>query len=158
MPRLISFAVGTPGEYDWQAIKAASPEEAFIEWAYEHWGDEEITYDPEFVKRVPEWDDLETVEPVDWVSAGFGHYCTRCGYETDRDSGGRIVGREVICEECLTTSDRAICEPDRLAEDLADEIAHDGADEVREWLEECGHWEAVQGDVWDRAISLAEAK
>lgn len=158
-PRLIYFAVGTPGEDGWQAIKAATPEEAFAEWASEYlYDEEEITYDPECVMRVPEWDDLETVEPADWFRAGFGHYCTRCDYETDWECGGRIVGREVVCEDCLTTSDRAICEPDRLAEDLADKIAHDGADEVREWLEECGHWEAIQGDVWDRAIALAEAK
>jgi len=156
-PDLMAFAVGTPGEYDWQAIFARTPEEAFREWACDRdWGDEPAVFDEEYVQRVEAWDGLRRVAPANWFDAGLGHCCERCGYETHPDFGGKIVAGEVVCEDCLTIVDRAACDPDDVVEDLANRIADEGGAEVRTWCEEHGCWDAV-APLWPRAVAMAEA-
>jgi hypothetical protein len=154
---LMAYAVGTPGEYDWQAIKAFSPEEAFREWVISRWGDDKDApaFDPEYVTRVEKWDGIKAVSPADWFDADFGHCCERCGYETHPDMGGRVVAGDVVCEECLTISDRALVDPDDVVEDLANRIADDGAASVRDDLVARGEWQSV-ADLWPRAVAASE--
>lgn len=156
-PDLVAYYVGTPGEFDGEAIFAASPQEAFKEWVFSKWGDEEDhPFNEEFVNREPRWDRLKKVTPADWIRVGLGHVCDRCGYETCADQGARAVGTEAVCEECLTIADRVAIEPDDLVDDLANRIADESREEVEEWLIRGGGWAAVQGDIWDRACAAAE--
>jgi len=151
-PDLLAFAVGTPGEFDWQAIHARTAEDAFREWAFSRWGDDEDApeFDPEFVMRVEKWDTLESIRPADWLAVDLGHCCERCGYETHHDAGARIVAGEVVCEECLTLADRVAIDPDDVVEDLANRIADEGEADVRDWLER--QKASVPDDLWQRAV------
>lgn len=156
-PALLAYAVGTPGEYDWQAIFARSPEDAFQEWVWSYHGDDDDApkFDPDFVYRVSAWDGKASISPADWLNADMGHCCERCSYETDSDSGGRVVAGEVVCEECLTIGDRCECDPDDVVEDLADRIASKGEEEVKAWLVRCGWGDEVPDDIWQRAVAAA---
>lgn len=156
-PSTVAYAVGTPGEYDWQAIRAFSPEDAFREWAISKWGADEDApaFDPEYVTRVDQWDELSTVNPGDWLDAGLGHICERCGYETHPETGGRSVAGEVVCEECLTIPDRVIVDPQDVVEDLGNRIADEGTDDVREWLKRRGWWSKLPDDLWQKSIAFA---
>lgn len=150
------WAVGTPGEFDWQAIRAPNAEKAFQIWAQETaWNDEEeIEFDPEYVTRVEQWDDLNTVRPVDWLDADMGHCCTRCGYETHPDSGARAVGEEVVCEDCFTFADLMAKGGEDAIDELANKIADEGEDEARENLISSGNWQHVSDDLWQSAVAI----
>lgn len=157
---LMAFTVGTPGEFDWQWIVARSPQEAFREWLAERCLDDEDApeFDPEYVTRVPDWDGRTNVTAGDWLRAGLGHCCSRCGYETDADQGARAVGPDAVCEDCLTLADIAATDPAQAAEDLADRIADEGAETVEASLRAKGQWQAVEGDIWAKALAtLKEA-
>jgi hypothetical protein len=153
------WAVGTPGEYDWHAFPARTAEEAFRKWRdYVAEDDEdEHTFDPEFVQRVTQWDGKKPNElgPADWFAANMGHCCERCGYETSPDQCGRVINGEVVCEECLTITDRAIDDPDALVEDLANRICDQGEDDARAMIEKEGGWLAVKDDIWPKALVIA---
>lgn len=73
------------------------------------------------------WDDLDR-EPTagDWLTAGMGHTCSRCGEETSVDCGGKNVAGVAVCEDCMKLPDWEIVDPERAAEmkaDMADEEA-----------------------------------
>lgn len=160
MPELFAYAVGTPGEFDWQAIWARTPEEAFREWftgrhGYDPDDPDALTYDPEYVERVEKWDGLETVSGADWFAAGKGYCCERCGYETYADIGGRVVAGEVVCETCLTFADRIAVDPDDVVEDLANRIADEGESETRAWLDL--QKIAIPDELWLRAVAEAQS-
>lgn len=156
---LTAFTVGTPGEFDWQWIVARSPQEAFREWLAERCLDDEDApeFDPDFVNRVPAWDGKTDVSDGDWLRAGLGHCCSRCGYEAYADNGGRAVGPDAVCEDCLTLADIAAIDPAQAVEDLADRIADEGAETVEVALRAKGQWEAVEGAIWAKALDLARA-
>ncbi|MCO5080905.1 MAG: hypothetical protein M9955_04515 [Rhizobiaceae bacterium] len=155
-PDMLAYAVGTPGEWDWQAIRASSPEEAFREWVWSRWGDDEDApvFDPDFVERVEQWDSLTRISPADWLDIGLGHHCERCGYETHRDAGARVVAGEVVCEECLTFADRVAIDPDDVVEDIANRIADEGEAETRDWLER--QKASIPEELWQRAVREAQ--
>lgn len=150
------WAVGTPGEFDWQAIRASTPEKAFKIWVEDHaWdAEDEVEFDPEYVTRVQAWDELKTVRPADWLDADMGHCCTRCGYETHRDSGARAVGEEVVCEDCFTFADLMSEGDDNAIDELANKIADEGEDEARENLISSGNWQHVPDDLWQAAVAI----
>lgn len=156
-PALKAFAVGTPGEYDWQSFFARSAEEAFEDWCRERFdeGYEAPDFDPDYVLRVEAWDgrDLDTIAPADWIAVGMGYCCERCGYETHPDCGCRVVAGEVVCDECLTTADRVIADPDDFVDDLVNRLCGDEEAEVRAWLEAEGCWATVKDDLWPRALA-----
>lgn len=159
-PDLLAFAVGTPGEFNWQPILAGTPQEAFEIWAREqYWGDDGAPFDEENVNRVPSWDgkDVESITPADWIRAGMGHTCGRCSVETDPDSAC-VVGDDVVCHDCMTIVDWIAADADDALDTLANDIANDGADSVRELLELRGHWPAVEASgLWPRAMALQES-
>lgn len=113
------------------------------------------TLHPEWVTRMPEWDGRspDSVSPADWLNVNLGHSCERCGSETHRNTGGRVVAGDVVCEECLSFSDRVAIEPDDVVDDLANRLADEGEDDVRRWLEAQGNWGAVKDDLWPRALA-----
>lgn len=116
---LLSYSVGTPGEWDWQAFKATSPEAAMQQWLESNClgvcenaetkapvqGCEcfaclkrvEIT-----ANRQPEWDGKD-VSPGDdlWLASGLGCTCPRCDGETFLDSGREVDG-EFLCDGCAS--------------------------------------------------------
>ncbi|MCW5711327.1 hypothetical protein [Shinella sp.] len=149
------WAVGTPGEFDWQAIRAATPEEAWRAWLSETgWPDDDRPFEKSGVQRIPQWDDLETVRPTDWIDADMGHCCSRCGYETHRDAGGRSVGDEVVCEDCFSFADLMAEGGGDAIDELANKIADEGEDEAREGLISSGNWEHVPPDLWQAAVVI----
>ncbi|TIL30006.1 hypothetical protein [Mesorhizobium sp.] len=153
----MGFAVGTPGEYDWISVAAKSAEEAWSRWCdHRGYAGCERIFNPEFVTRVAQWDGKhpDTICPADWLRAGLGHCCERCGYETHCESGARIVAGEVVCEECITFADRVAIDPEDAVEELANRIADEGEEDVRDDLIAKGEWPLVEG-VWSRAVADA---
>lgn len=144
-PLLPAFVVGTPGEYDWEFIRAATEDEAIIQWleqskiavtdeceaetcrckdwrsatACEHFGQPDIE-----ANRAEALDAIENPTPGDWMRAGFGYECSRCRHETHADDGGRGVGDEAVCEDCMTLADWEIVDPER-ARDMREEMEDD---------------------------------
>lgn len=150
------WAVGTPGEFDWQAVRAATPEKAFKIWMREQdWdADDEMEFDPAFVTRVERWDELKKVNPADWIEAGMGHCCERCSCETHREHGARVVAGEVVCEDCFTFADLMTEGGEDAIDELANKIADEGEDETREALISTGDWEHVPADLWQSALAI----
>jgi hypothetical protein len=137
---LPAWTVGTSGEFDWQMVRALTEKDARLLWASDFTGDDacedggppkddcECDLCSKFrcaeVNRVEQWDSLDEVKPADWLRVGFGHVCSRCGYETFREEGGKAVGDEAVCEECMTVEDWDAVDPERAAElraEMADE-------------------------------------
>jgi hypothetical protein len=141
----LAWSVGTPGEFDWQAIFAKTEDEARRMWVEDYAGlsccevegqpdecdcDFCIHFHSAEVTRVKKWDGKTEVTPAEWLIAGMGHICSRCEEETAIEFGGHPVGKEAVCEDCMTLGDWDIVNPKRAAEiraDLADEIGADAA-------------------------------
>ena len=125
-----AWAVGTPGEFNWQHVIAKTADEAERIFRAE-WCDFECEEDTpcgecegctlEVVpERKPMWDGLLNPTSGDWLRAGCGTYCSRCSYETFPEECGHAVGNEAVCEECMTLADWDIVDPERAAEIRAD--------------------------------------
>lgn len=161
-PQLLAFAVGTPGEYDWQAVLATSAEDAFKAWAWDRGiceEDEDPAFDPGYVQRVPIWDGLpeKEITPALWFAANMGHMCERCNYETHPNFGGEVVNGEVVCEDCIELGDLLVISRERALEALVNEIVDLGPEGAREHLVTEGVLSAVPADLWAEAIKEAAA-
>ena len=128
-----AWVVGTPGEFDWQHVTGRTAEEAIHNFMCETIGGtgcEEEDIAPETgcecewcstiggleAERKPAWDGIAKTTPADWLRAGLGTICCRCGYETFPEEGGHPVSDKAICEECMTTADWDVVDPSRAAE------------------------------------------
>lgn len=138
-PLLPAWIVGTEGEFDYQMVRAATQAEALAIRVTEVSGHKTCTcdtgeagvcdycyYDGHFdAIRVEDFDTLAEPTGGDWIRAGYGYHCSRCGYETFPETGGIALGDEAICEECMTLADWDIVDPQRAAELRADEAELD---------------------------------
>lgn len=141
---LVAWAVGTPGEWDWQVVRARNDAEAILEWLAEKTGaracEETPTCDPDdpscdfctarrasdvYADRRPEWDGKEVNNAL-WLNSGMGGCCDRCGDETSLDDGGRAVEDEIVCAECMRIEDWDKADLERAAE-IREELAGDDA-------------------------------
>lgn len=125
-PRLPMWAVGSPGEFDWQAVAAPTRGEAVKEYLglIGMREDDEFAGDFE-VQRCAVWDDLDgEPSPADWLHANMGTLCDRCDCETHSEDG-HAVGKEAVCEDCMTVEDWDIVDPEYAAELRADLAAED---------------------------------
>lgn len=125
-PSVTMWAVGTWGEYDWQPVAAETEEEAIrlvADWdgmICPETGELEKSYD---ATRCKEWDDLpHDPTPGDWLRAGMGHTCDRCGFETASDDG-QAVGDKAICNDCMTIEDWQLVDPEYAQELREEELA-----------------------------------
>jgi hypothetical protein len=128
-----AWAVGTPGEFNFQHIIARTAVEAERIFRSEYCtdsceGEEECPCgDCDFcclevvADRVVVWDGKEYVGSADWFEAGMGTHCARCGYETFPDTGYIVTG-DVVCEDCMRLPDWDIVDPQRAA-DMREEDA-----------------------------------
>lgn len=138
---LSSFAVGTPGEWDWRVIRARTEDDALLRWIEEYSGETKCSgdaNDPDFepdycecefcrltraieAERHPEWDGkpVETGDAT-WFMSGLGANCSRCSYETFLEEDGRVVDEKVVCHDCMTIADWEKVDPER-ARDMRDE-------------------------------------
>lgn len=129
-PPMLAWIVGTPGEYDWQHVVGRTAEDAIKNFVCEQIGGDGCeeggapdcdcewcyTINGLEAERKAAWDGKESVSAGDWIRSGVGHICSRCGYETSPDEGGRGLGDEAVCEECMTLVDWDIVDPERAAE------------------------------------------
>ena len=115
-PRKVAWLVGSPGEWNFELVRASTAEKAIKGWVASNcdsFADEGETCDCtactwEVVSyRVAEWDGLPNPTPADWLRVGLGHVCDRCGYECDPEMGARPVGDDAVCQSCLTPADLA---------------------------------------------------
>lgn len=158
----VMWAVGTPGEYDWQAISARSAEEAYRFYREEH-GLDELDEEEDWscigenVERVPSWDGKSPREltGADWFKANFGYHCSKCGFEASPDNGARCVEGAVYCEECMTLPLKILDDPDDAFDLLVNDIAVHGEDEMRGRLLARKEWDGVPADMWVRACEEA---
>lgn len=131
---MVSWIVGTPGEYDWQRVWARTEESAIRKYIAEHGAgatcnaaEGELAVGEECdcehchilrsveVERRPEWDNKENITDVDWLSIGWGTFCARCDGETSVDCS-YAVGGNVICDACMTFEDWDVINPEIAAE------------------------------------------
>lgn len=117
------WAIGTAGNYDWQAIAAETAEDALRIYAEANgWVEEDGSISKSLdVARCKAWDGIETPTGGDWLRAGMGYLCARCGNETCSDMG-HAVGDDAICEDCMTMADWEQVDPEYAAE-LREEAA-----------------------------------
>lgn len=79
--------------------------------------------------RISAWDGRPEGTPThgDWLRAGLGSICDRCGYECSESEGtGFPIGDKAVCEECMTIPEWQIVNPGHAAEleaDMAEEDA-----------------------------------
>lgn len=134
-----AWAVGTSNEFDWQPFRADTAEEAIRLAAEEYTGGGCRCHEPAIFQdepcdfcervaqydamRVPVWDEANPVTGADWLAAGIGTICSRCSSETFPEDGGRIVGEEAVCIDCMTIEDYDIVDPERAAEMREDQAA-----------------------------------
>jgi hypothetical protein len=125
------WLVGTPGEYNWQAVRALTEVEARLRWVCDFVGDDKCDdggepkddCDCDFccnfrdvdAQRYPQLDAKDTITPADWLKVGVGHVCSRCGEEAGPDDA-HAVGAEAVCEYCMKLADWDIVDPERAAE------------------------------------------
>lgn len=151
---------GTPGEMDWQAFAGETAQDAWSEFCrVTGLEGEEAEFSLSMVERAPEFDgkDPRGLTNVDWLRAGYHTFCERCDCEIISGSDGKIAGGEAVCEACLTFAERVELQPDRIVEELANDIAEAGEEEVRTVLVEHGNWNAVPPALWARALAEAAA-
>ena len=155
------FAVGTEGEFDWKAVLAPDLRTAKIEWL-EGWGLADDIYLEDHLDRlshtVPSnWQSMtQEPEPHDWIHAGMGYHCSRCGYETCADFGALVVGKEVVCEDCAKLPDYCVAEPETATELIRDCIIDNGVKGAREYLIERGYWAAIPIHIWSASMRSAK--
>lgn len=118
-PSVTMWAVGTWGEFNWQAVQADTEEDAIrqvAEWdgmVCPDTGEIEVSYD---VTRCEAWDKLtKDPTPADWLRANMGHICDRCGYEVCPDDG-HPIGDLAICDSCVTIEEWEVIDPERAAD------------------------------------------
>jgi hypothetical protein len=139
-PPTPAWAVGTPGEWDWQVIEAPNEFAARLAWASERigggcecddGGDPKDGCDCEFcmafsgadVDRKPDWDGKDvSIGSREWCESGLGAYCDRCGNEAHRDSGAHFVSDEWVCEDCMDLKDWEIVDPEYAADERANSV------------------------------------
>ena len=109
-----SWVVGTPGEFNWQHIVAKTAEQA--ERIFRAENECEGCTQEVVAERKPIWDGKDNLTSGDWLRAGMGTRCSRCGYETFPEENGHAVGDEAVCEECMTLADWNVVDPEHAAE------------------------------------------
>ena len=113
---LPAWAVGTPEQWNWRIVNANTAEAAVARWLADE-GYSDGCEDPEpdgrcgmcdacvngyaEAQRVPELDEIAAPTPGDWIKAGLGHTCCRCGDESDA-SNAHAIGEEAVCNFCVT--------------------------------------------------------
>ena len=155
---LLTFIVGTPGEFDWRVQLAESAEHAFrLRFGDDYFEDGDPSIDlNEHVTRMSRWDGTpeKDITPAMWLRAGMRYCCTRCGNETYSEEGGLAVGEEAICKDCLTFTEKLVFDEDNVVELLADMIYDVGEAAAREWLEEEEQWDLAPTER-PKALALA---
>lgn len=127
-----AWAVGTCGEFDWNCFRADTAEEAIRIAAEEYCGEgctcanyqDERSLPCEYCSRVDQydatrikaWDAADPLTGGDWLAAGMGAFCSRCGYETSTEEGGQIIESEAVCDDCMTITDWELIDPEHAAE------------------------------------------
>ena len=130
---LPAWCVGTPDKFNWQVIRAATAEDAILEWRQEASGLSACACLPggegecEFcwhsdldAIRAPSIDTIPDPKPGDWIRAGMGAYCARCDNEAFAEGGAIALGDDAICEDCIDPEDWKDADPARYAELMAD--------------------------------------
>ncbi len=139
-----AWGVGTPGEFNWQHIIARTSEIAELIFRKEN-----VEFECEedapcgecygctlevIAERKPVWDGIVNPTPADWLRAGFGTYCSRCGYEAYPENDSHPVVDEAVCEECMTIADWDVIDPKHAADLREEEKARDEAIAARKAL------------------------
>lgn len=159
VPAQLAFVVGTPGEFNWSQVWAATAEEAIEEWC-SHNGYDDPEDMPEIdTQRMPSWDDLfgQDITSGMWIEAGIGHTCSRCHEECFPEDGAESVAGAAVCDPCLTLADKFALahRRDEMIEELAEYIADNSEEEAKAWLGRAGAWDAAEDDHWPAAVAMA---
>ncbi len=162
---------GHNGEFDWQPINAETREQAMREliasWQGTTQGDITDETLAEFdlcLERASSMDGLQVdqIKSYDWVHAGFGASCDRCGSECFAEGGARAINGEAICEECLTIPDLLDTDEDDqvLAEErLTEWLLNHDCDEasVRQQMARSFDPDLIPSATWEKCLAEARA-
>lgn len=131
------WAVGTPGYYDGLIVRAATREEAILEWAniqgniIGHYTDDDQWIcdgvDPDAEAGV-EVDDVSAVATVSpdasdeevGFAIGWGWICDRCSYEASPGDWHVVEGKGV-CHDCIEREEWRTIDPEYYADLIADD-------------------------------------
>lgn len=98
------WAVGPEGKEGWQAIAAKTEKLAIKAYCDMH------DCEPKYIiaMRVPAWDGLEKVRPVDWFNSdcGLTWACEACECQTSAELDGRIIDAAIYCEDCAAEMEK----------------------------------------------------
>lgn len=177
VPKTTIWIGGHVGEFDWQPFVASTRAEALRKLLRYHGecnaedieetlalSDRELEKMGIGVERAKKMDGLqiEEIKPHHWIRAGFGAECDRCGYECYDGDGGRAIGTEAVCEECITLTD--LLQGDkwdveeahgRLTEVFLDNDCDEAT--VRSILKNDIDASLISADVWQKCLSEARA-
>lgn len=138
-PPKVAWVVGTPGEYDWEVVRAPTRERALEIWLEDSgWepecevecppGEDPETWEPETLTqcvcgkclmpdveadRVTAFDSIRNPTPGDWIRANIGHTCSRCREEASPGDGAIAIGDDCICPHCQTREEKAAANEER---------------------------------------------
>ncbi|MGH0229594.1 hypothetical protein NKZ03_26250 [Sinorhizobium meliloti] len=171
-PATTIWVGGHNGEFDWQPINAETRQEAMRELiaSWEGIPDGEVTEEDLArhdlcLERADSMDGLQVdeIKPYDWVNAGLGACCDRCGGECFAPDGARAINGQAICEECLTIPD--LLDSDQYDQELAKErltewlMNHD-CDEasVRKQMSRDFDPDLIPVDLWQKCLADARAE
>lgn len=131
-PLLPVWQVGTPGEFDWQLIRAKSKRDALLEYMEdrgrlcescprETGTDQVCECCPDIeALRSPALDADEHLDVESEWKASWGAICDRCGTEEYEGEWAPVDGARV-CRHCMTLAELQVHYPDDAA-DLLDEL------------------------------------
>lgn len=74
-------------------------------------------------ERIKTWDGKPegSASNADWLNAGMGSNCSRCGYEcSSREGTGHAVVCDAVCGDCMTIADWRVVNPKHAAKFEAD--------------------------------------
>jgi hypothetical protein len=176
-PATTIWVGGHAGEFDWHPFAAKTKKDALRELMnYHGYGSPEeielmlelpedevasiLKADDLEISRAPKMDGLQPddIKPHHWIRAGLGACCDRCSYECYDGDGGRAIGTECICEECLTLSDLVNDgDIDDAVEKLAEHLAENDFDRegVTAFLAMDNDMSVITEEIWARAMEDA---
>lgn len=141
-PPLLGWSIGTEGSMDWEAVFAPTKEEAVKEWLSikgtcdgcpHDTGENDVCecYPDIMGHRSPAFDAHVNAAAVPDIAKHEDGWCNiecdRCGNTSDETTSwdvNRVIGSEIVCEDCMTLADWKVDDPEHyemLVDDLLTE-------------------------------------
>lgn len=168
-PATTMWVGGHNGEFDWQPINAETRLDAVRELiaSWEGVPEGEVTEDDLAkydlcLERAESMDgfNVDEIKGYQWISAGLGCSCDRCGAECYAPDGARAIECEAVCPDCLTLADKLSDDPRDAEDELIEVFALNYCDEAaaRAVLARDIDLDVIPPDMWAKCLANARAE